>query len=128
MINQLRILYWTPRVLGILQACFITLFALDVFNEPFPAVLIALVMHLIPTMILVGILLIAWKWELIGGLLYFLPALFYIWYAAGRFPLIALVCISGPLILTGGLFILYHFLGHRRTPPMPHEEMHGSRS
>lgn len=128
MSNQHPILYWAPRVLGILQSCFITLFALDVFKEPFPAVLLALVMHLIPTMILVGILLIAWRWELIGGLLCFLPALFYIWYAAGRFPLIALVCIAGPLILTGGLFILYHFLGHRRRPPVHHEQMRGSRS
>ncbi len=57
-----KILYWTPRVLGILFAVFISIFALDVFGEyGFPEVLVALFMHLIPTFLVVGVLLIAWK-------------------------------------------------------------------
>ena len=35
-----RVLYWTPRVLGILFALFISIFALDVFGEGYSLSLI----------------------------------------------------------------------------------------
>ena len=64
-------LYWTPRILGIIFAVFISIFALDVFGEyKFPEVLIALFMHLVPTYLVLGALLVAWKWEKIGGILF----------------------------------------------------------
>jgi len=60
-----KILYWLPRILSILFIAFISMFALDVFGEPnwFPALLI----HLIPSFILVAITIFAWKNERLGG-------------------------------------------------------------
>jgi len=63
-----RVLFWGPRILCILFAVFVSLFALDVFGEGFGfwQTIIALVMHLIPTYVVVIALVIAWRWEWVG--------------------------------------------------------------
>jgi hypothetical protein len=63
------LLCWTPRLLGIALAIFISVFALDVFSErlPFWRMMLALVVHLVPTFVLVAILLLAWRWPWVGG-------------------------------------------------------------
>jgi len=100
-------LYWTPRILGIIFAVFISIFALDVFGEyKFPEVLIALFMHLVPTYLVLGALLVAWKWEKIGGILFLGLGLFYIIMSWGRFPGMTYLIISGPLIVIGTLFLI----------------------
>lgn len=100
-------LFWSPRILGILFAIFISLFALDVFDEQadFWETTLALLMHLIPTAAIVIILLFSWKWEWIGGLFFNLLGIFYIVIAWGKFPLSAYFAISGPLFLLGILFL-----------------------
>ena len=74
------IIYWAPRILGILFAAFISIFALEVFTEgyEFWDTVVALVMHLVPTAIIVIVLLIAWRWERIGGVLFLLLGALYI--------------------------------------------------
>lgn len=63
-----NLLYWLPRILAILFIAFISMFALDVFSEPnWP---VALFMHLVPSYFLVAITIIAWKHELLGGILF----------------------------------------------------------
>ena len=103
-----RFLYWTPRLLCLLFAAFISLFALDVFGEHqgFWNTLLALLMHLIPTGILLLILAVTWRWEWIGGLLF--PALgaFYIIAFWGRFHWVTYAILSGSLFLLGALFLL----------------------
>jgi hypothetical protein len=99
-------LFWTPRVLGILFTAFLSVFALDVFGEGygFWETMLALVMHLVPTMIVLTALVIAWRWEALGGIL--LIALG-VWYLTSwpHFHWSAYLVIAGPLILTGGLFL-----------------------
>jgi len=103
-----RFLYWTPRILCLLFAGFISLFALDVFGEShgFWNTALALLMHLIPTGILLLILAVSWRWEWVGGLLF--PALgaFYLVAFWGRFHWSAYVILSGSLFLLGALFLL----------------------
>mgnify|MGYP001813850633 CR=1 FL=1 len=101
-------LFWTPRILGILFAIFISLFALDVFGEgygPWETV-VALVMHLVPTFVVLTALAVAWRWEWVGAVLFGGLALLYVVMAWGRFPLLTYVVISGPLLLVGVLFLL----------------------
>jgi hypothetical protein len=102
-----RVLFWAPRILGILFAAFISLFALDVFGEGygFWETILALLIHLIPTAILVAVLIISWRWEWVGGVLF--PALgaLYLVMAKG-FPWSAYLMVSGPLFLMGVLFLL----------------------
>lgn len=107
-----KILFWTPRVLGVLIALFISIFALDVFMEGygFWETIAALLMHLIPTAIVLVILGIAWRWEKIGGILFILLGVLYItlFWDPDRLP--AYLMISGPLFLVGILFLLDGFV------------------
>lgn len=103
-----RLLFWSPRILCLLFAAFISMFALDVFDghHGFWRTLLALAMHLVPTVMLLLILAAAWRWEWLGALIF--PALgaYYIFSAWGRFPFLAYVIIAGPLFLLGGLFLI----------------------
>jgi hypothetical protein len=103
-----RLLYWVPRILAILFAMFISVFALDVFGEhlPFWRMILALFIHLIPTFMLLIVLALAWKWEWIGGIGYFALGVFYIYESGGRFPVYTYVAIAGPAFLIGALFAL----------------------
>jgi hypothetical protein len=100
-------LFWTPRLLSILFAIFISLFAFDVFGEGygFWATILALLMHLIPTGIVLLVLALAWRWEWIGGLLFIGLGLLYLARFQGQ-HWSAYVALSGPLFLIGVLFLL----------------------
>ena len=102
-----RVLFWTPRILCILFAMFLSLFALDVFGEGFGfwKTILALLIHLVPVYIVIIILVIAWRWEWIGAILFNALGLFYIIWVWGKFPLVTYVSISGPLFLVGILFL-----------------------
>ena len=73
-------LYWTPRVLTILFIIFIGLFSLDIFgnNYSFWETVVGLFMHNILTLILIAFLIIAWKWEWLGTVGFFLFGIGYI--------------------------------------------------
>ena len=110
--NTKRVLFWTPRILGILFAILLSLFAFDVFegNYGFWQTIGALLLHLVPAFILVIVLIIAWRWELVGAVVFIAFAVFYVGMSmiGGHFPLIAILFISGPLLLIGILFLLNH--------------------
>jgi len=103
-----RLLFWTPRILCILFACFLSIFAADVFGEHygFWKTILALLMHLIPTWILLIFLAISWRRECFGGILFIGLGIFYIVTTWGRFHWDADVLIGGPPILIGVLFLL----------------------
>jgi len=102
-----KILFWLPRILGIAFALFISIFALDVFGEGYPwyEAILAFLIHLVPTYIAIIILLIAWKWPVIGSIGYFAAGIFYI-FVMNEIDWVAVAIISGPLFLTGLLFII----------------------
>lgn len=99
-----RLLLWTPRVLGILVALFIGIFALDVFTEgrPIGETLIALVMHLLPTFVLLATVALAWRWEWIGGAVFLSLAALYTLTTLDHPTWIPLI--AGPLVVVGTLF------------------------
>lgn len=104
--KSVRLLYWAPRILSILFALFVSVFALDVFGEHLSAwrLMMALLLHLVPTFVLLILLALAWRWEWIGAVAYCALGVFYICDFAGRFPLATYVVIAGPLFLVGALF------------------------
>ena len=105
--SKMQVLYWTPRVLTILLAMFLSVFALDVFGEGygFWETVGALLLHLIPTFIVVIALVIAWRREWVGAVLFIALGLFYLVSSWGRFHWSAYLVISGPLVLIGVLFL-----------------------
>jgi hypothetical protein len=113
--NRTSLVLRIARILGILFAAFISLFALDVFTEgtPFLEILAALFIHLIPTFILLIVLWIAWKRPVIGGPIFILAGLSYIFIARGQMFLTYLL-ITGIPVLIGSLFLAGSFVEKRQ--------------
>jgi len=105
-------LLWVPRVLGILIASFITIFAFDVFIEDYSWLekIVAFLMHLIPTFILLVTLIISWRYRLIGGITYIILGFLYLFGTRAYQFLPASLVITLPLVVVGILFILSQYL------------------
>jgi len=103
-----KILYWSPRVLGIAFAALISLFALDVFGEGygFWGTIWALLMHMVPTFLVVGALLTGWRWEWPGGVAFIGLAVFYMIMFKDREDWLTYILIPGPVALIGLLFLI----------------------
>ncbi|MBI3174154.1 MAG: hypothetical protein HYZ25_10560 [Chloroflexi bacterium] len=104
--NLRSILFWTPRIAGILFILFLSLFALDVFDMglDFWGTLLALFMHLIPSIVLTIALALAWKWEWVGALAFLGWPVWYL-IAARGFHWSVYVIIAGIPALIGLLFL-----------------------
>ena len=113
---KVKIYHWLPRIICILAILFISLFALDAFqpNLSIWEQIGAFLMHLIHSFILTVLIIIAWKWEYIGGIVFTIiglglsPVIFMhnynmnhsIWISLG------LICsITLPFAVVGVLFI-----------------------
>ena len=104
-----RLLFWAPRMLCILFAVFVSVFAFDVFDEGdgFWETVIAFLMHLIPTTgVILVVLVLSWRWEWIGGVLFIALGVLYLFWSWGRFDWIAYLAISGPMFSVGVLFLI----------------------
>src|SRR3972149_1113428 len=99
-----KVLYWTPRVVCLLYIGFISLFALDVFSGEYnlAQTLVALTMHLIPSMLIFLALVIAWRWELAGSIVFDVLAVGWLIYVGdfGKSLIITL-----PLFVISSLFV-----------------------
>ena len=124
-----------PRVLCIIALLFISIFALDAFDSrmPLSQQIDNFLIHLIPTFILAIFLLVAWKWELIGGLIFvligaaFSPIVYHINHSRNHFPattsLGIVLLVTFPFILVGGLFLLSHFLKKQQSGSSNNREL-----
>ena len=132
--TTIGIVHWIPRILCILAILFISMFALDSFS---PHLTIwqqigGFLIHLIPTYVLVALLVIAWKWELIGGILFILvgagfsPIVYNINHHRNHFPVMTslgnVLMITFPFILVGGLFLLSHLLKKKQSRILVNEK------
>jgi len=98
-----RLIYWAPRVLCVAYIIFLSLFALDVFGEYHGWQLAAaLLIHLVPSFVLALVLVLAWRWEWIGAVVFCAAALWYSLHTL-RHPNWILT-IAGPLFVVAGLF------------------------
>ena len=124
--TKIRIISLIPRILCILAILFVSMFALDAFDPRLTLwqQLQGFFIHLIPTYILIIFLVVAWKWELIGGILLLLfslgltPFIYTHNYAMNHSVWISLsiiLMINFPFILTGGLFIASYFLKRKNS-------------
>ena len=115
--KSIKVLHWTPRIICILAILFVSLFALDAFDSELSTwkQISAFAIHLIPSFILLIFLVIAWKWEKIGGIIYivlgigFSPIIFVknynmnnsIWMSIG-----IILTITIPFVIVGSLFLI----------------------
>lgn len=103
-----KVIFWLPRLVTIAFILFVSMFALDSFSgdKSLFQQIIDFAMHLIPSVVLTLILIIAWKWEWIGTLVYFLLALLYIYITWEKGQISWILFISGPLVLIALLFLI----------------------
>jgi hypothetical protein len=122
--NSIKIVHWVPRVMGIMAILFISLFALDAFGhgEPFWVQVGGFLMHLIPSFILAAILFLAWKKELIGGIIFTVlglimtPMVFSNNYAMNQsvgMSIGIIMAITMPFVIIGVLFIISYYMKKR---------------
>lgn len=64
-----KLLLWSPRILGILVAFFLGVFALDVFAEEksLAQALPAFCLHAAPALLLLLVVALSWRWEWVGA-------------------------------------------------------------
>jgi len=111
-----KFIYWTPRILGIIFILFLMMFSLDIFEPGLTVwqIIISLFMHNIPSLILLIFLIISWKYEIVGGIVFILAGLLYNVLLAMNpnfewYMLIWSLIISGPAFLVGILFLINWF-------------------
>lgn len=101
------ILFWTPRVLGILFILLVGMFSLDVFGMGggFWETLLAFLVHNIPAFVLLAFFLPGWRWEWVGGLGFLLFGAWYLIFAFGV-DLVAYSILGGVPLLIAALFFV----------------------
>lgn len=102
-----RFLFWAPRLLCILFAVFLSLFALDAFDEGGSAwkTALAFLIHLFPAALVALVLVLSWRHELVGAITFLVLGVLYIVSMWARFPWFVYVGISGPLFVISALFL-----------------------
>ncbi len=114
------LLSWIARIIIILAILFVSMFALDSFSQEktFWQNASALLMHLIPSFVLLGILIVAWKWEKVGGTIFTITGLvlcvlvFMLNYRRNHsfwisLSIVLMICV--PFVVAGVLLIISHY-------------------
>lgn len=108
-----ELLYWSPRILGIIFIIFLLMFSLDVFGEGLNTwqTIIGLFVHNIPALILLITLIVSWKYEIVGGVVFIFAGLFYVLMLAinpnFKWFMISWITVIGfPAFLIGILFTI----------------------
>ena len=118
--KAVKIYHWLPRILCLLAIAFISLFAMDAFDNgaSFGEQLLGFIIHLIPSFILLLFLLVAWKWEKIGGIIFliigiiFTPLIYKENFEVNQSVGISvgiIATITLPFIIVGILFLLSYY-------------------
>lgn len=103
-----KFIKWLPRIIAIIFIFFLSIFSLDVFSMEgtFLQKMEGLLMHNIPTLILIFLLIFAWKRELIGGIIFIAIGILFTAYFNTYQRIDSFILISIPPMLAGALFIL----------------------
>lgn len=104
-------LYWTPRLLSLAFVGFVMLFSLDAITpgESLKDILIDMLRLNVPALILLAFTLVAWKYEIVGTIVFILTGLIYIGlniYNGVSMPLALTLSLifSGPAFLIAYLY------------------------
>lgn len=102
-----KIIHWAPRVASILIIFFISLFSLDVFEADAPPleILGGFIIHNIPSIVMLVLLIFAWKRPAVGFVAFLLvAALFSIRFVRSLDSLPSLLLFGFPLLIVAFLF------------------------
>ena len=92
---------WLPRVLGILFAAFLAILAMDAGS------FLGLLIHLIPSLVVLVCVLVGWWRPLLGGILLLGLAIVATGFFRTYRHIANFLIITGPFVLVGVLFLLH---------------------
>jgi len=125
---SIKIFHWLPRIICTLAILFVSMFALDAFA---PGLTVcqqigAFMMHLIPSFVLIVVLVVAWKWEFVGGIILtaiglgLSPFIFQLNHSRNHFSvgqsIGVVMMITFPFVVVGILFIVSYYLKKKNLP------------
>lgn len=119
--TTIRVFHWLPRIICILAILFVSIFAADAFAPGLTIwqQLAAFLMHLTPSFVLLAFLVVAWKWELVGGIIFTVigvglsPVIFLLNYKMNHsiwMSLGIILAITIPFVVVGVLFMVSYYL------------------
>ena len=123
-LNQMKgsgkVIFLLPRILCMLAILFISVFALDALDPELSLwqQIVGFLIHLIPSFILIAILVLAWKREFIGGIIFILlglgfsPIIYSHNYKMNQsvgLSLLIISLITLPFVIVGILFLISHY-------------------
>lgn len=94
-----KIMYLSPRILSIIFALFLLIFALDSSS------IIGFLIHLVPSLLVITLLVISWKKECFGSWLFIMLGGAFMMYFKTYTSISSFMMISFPLFLIGLLFL-----------------------
>ena len=98
-----------PRVLGVIITLFMAMMSLDAIGEFYGwKLVLALLIHNIPTLILLAVLVIAWKREDVGGWIYLILGIATMIFFQTYKEIYSFLIITAPIAITGTLFLIGH--------------------
>jgi hypothetical protein len=103
-----RLVYYTPRIAGIIIALFVGLFSLDVFGAGGSVweMIGAFILHSLPSIFMGVLLILAWRRPVIGFAAFLLVGIFFLRFLIGD-PLMGLgnlLLFAGPMLMIALLF------------------------
>lgn len=103
-----RIIHFAPRIAAIAIIFFVSLFSLDVFDmEGTPLQLAgAFLLHNLPSIVMIVLLVFAWKRPQVGFIAFLLAGLFFLRFIFSQGGLGHFLLFSGPLLLISAMFYL----------------------
>jgi len=102
-------LYWLPRIITIIYAALITIFALLSGAESLGSGINGIIRNApnaIPSLFIWALLYISWRWEKVGGILFIVLAVIFAFFFSTYKSLITFLITVFPLLLVGILFLL----------------------
>ncbi|NQU18069.1 MAG: hypothetical protein HQ564_08400 [Candidatus Saganbacteria bacterium] len=101
-----KVIFWIPRVLSVILLFWWGLFIYLSHGFTIPSIF-----EWVFWAVLSIITFVSWKFEFLGGSLYFFGGLFYLIVGFGRVSLVGYLMVPIPLLLMGSIFML---VGHKK--------------
>jgi hypothetical protein len=107
---------WIPRSMMVILAVFMIIFSLDVLGMEVSIwqKLLGLLMHNIPSLVMLLMLIITWKKPFFGAVFFFILGILLTIFFRFYQHWFTLLAFTAPLLIAGGLFLLTYYLTLRK--------------
>lgn len=113
-----NLIVWTPRVISLILISFISFFALDSFHPEasFLNNTLSILIELLPAIILLLALVLAWFYRLAGGITYIILGVAMTFFFHTYRNELTFLTLSSPVLVVGVLFVLSYYYEKAAAP------------